>query len=40
MEKEQNLNKMAFKDYYDTLSDDAKETVRNRILGELSLIHI
>ena len=25
---------MAFKDYYDTLSDDAKETVRNRILGE------
>ena len=34
MEKEQNLNKMAFRDYYDTLSDDAKEAVRNRILGE------
>lgn len=34
MKKEENLNKMAFRDYYDTLSDDVKETVRNRILGE------
>ena len=38
MEKEQNLNKMAFKDYYDTLSDDAKETVRNRILGKVGCL--
>nr|DAM35948.1 MAG TPA: Transcriptional regulator FleQ factor, AAA+, ATPase, c-di-GMP [Caudoviricetes sp.] len=34
MKKEENLNKMAFRDYYDTLSDDAKEAVRSRILEE------
>lgn len=34
MKKEENLNKMAFRDYYDTLSDDVKEAVRSRILGE------
>lgn len=34
MKKEQILGKMVFKDYYDSLSDADKETVRNRILSE------
>lgn len=34
MEKEQNLSKMVFKDYYDTLSDTQKETLRNLIITE------
>lgn len=34
MKKEQILGKMVFKDYYDTLSDADKETVRNQILSE------
>lgn len=34
MEKEQKIAKMVFKDYYDSLPDDSKETMRNRILAE------
>lgn len=34
MELGQNLSKMVFKDYYDNLADNTKETVRNRILEE------
>lgn len=34
MEKEKILGKMVFKDYYDSLSDTDKETIRNRILSE------
>lgn len=34
MEKEQNLSKMVFKDYYDTLSDTDKENLRNLIITE------
>lgn len=34
MNKEQILGKMVFKDYYDSLSDADKETVRNQILSE------
>lgn len=34
MKEEKNLGKMVFKDYYDSLSDVDKETVRNLILSE------
>ncbi len=34
MEKEQKFNKMVFKDYYRSLSDTEKETLRNLILLE------
>ncbi len=34
MKKEQNLSKMVFKDYYDTLSDTDKENLRNLIITE------
>lgn len=34
MKEEKNLGKMVFKDYYDSLSDADKETVRNLILSE------
>lgn len=34
MKKEQKISKMVFKDYYDSLPDDSKETIRNRIIAE------
>ena len=34
MKKGQKISKMVFKDYYDSLPDDSKETMRNRIIAE------